>query len=70
MPEFKTKQRFYNLLCTTFDEHPEFTASQLLHTLLRKRNDTRDPYFWTDSRLFDELEHIRKDMKQNPLIED
>jgi hypothetical protein len=58
------------LLSKTMDETPELTIAQFLTTLLRTRGNQPDPFFWSDSRLRQELQHMRKSLKDFPLGED
>ena len=62
----KARKLAISLLTNAIEASPEYTVSQVLHTILRKKSDPIPPYDWSDERLADSARDYIAEVSQNP----
>lgn len=75
MSIFKTKaqiqveqQILYNL-ANIIEAFPQYSIAQHLSHFLRKKNETKDVYFWSDELILKKVEEYYDELKTDLIIE-
>jgi hypothetical protein len=65
--QISIEQQFLYTLAQVIEIFPQYTISQHLAHFLRKKSDTKSPYFWSDENVLHKLELYYDELKQDLL---
>lgn len=61
--KIQVQQQVFHLLVDIVELYPQYSFSQHLLHILRKKGDSKEPYFWEDDVLLKKLEDYYDELK-------
>ena len=62
--KIQTEQQIFHLLINIVEMYPEYTLSQHLWHILRKKNEVNEAYFWSDEITLKKFEDYYDELKK------
>ncbi len=62
--KIQTEQQIFHLLINIVEMYPEYTLSQHLWHILRKKNEADEAYFWSDETTLKKFEDYYDELKK------
>lgn len=66
--QVQTEQQFLYNLAQVIEAFPQYTIAQHLCHFLRKKNEFKDVYFWSDEILLNKIESYYDELKEDLLV--
>lgn len=63
--KIQIEQQVFHILLDIVELYPQYSLSQHLCHILRKKEDTKEAYFWTDEVLLKKFEDYYDELKQD-----
>lgn len=60
--QVQVEQQILHMLAQVIEAFPQYTVSQHLLHVLRKKTDTKEPYFWSEELLLRKLEEYNEEL--------
>lgn len=63
--KIQIEQQVFHILVDIVELYPQYTLSQHLCHILRKKNESKESYFWSDELLLKKLEDYYDELRQD-----
>lgn len=62
--KIQVEQQIFHILVDIVEMYPQYTLSQHLCHILRRKEESKEPYFWNDDLLLKKFEDYYDELKQ------
>lgn len=63
--KIQVEQQVFHILVDIVEMYPQYTLSQHLCHILRKKKESKEPYFWNDELLLKKFEDYYDELRQD-----